>query len=372
MLLEFISSLSNSTRIEHPEDLIFDSRYTGSASDGARSALSALQFAVEDPSAVTVKYDGYPALIFGRNADGNLVVADKHMFKKRDGTGRVTSLEQFIKYDSDRGYNRGDLYEKLNTLWPGLEHATRNVTGYYWGDLLWTGTPSMRNGAFVFKPNTVTYAVDSESELGKRIESSIGGIVVHQFFEDFDSLPVALNGNLGQLLLDGPIVIINPTIPSGIEIREPVQAYKTASAVITKYAGMLDNLLDPMTIAPLKCKDLPNLMKRYINDRLRGKTLPFVEWVAEVTTDNKKNILLGEDGYLLKNMDNIQAAFIIHEALTNLKMAILSQLDGHHTDIRSSINGKPAGEGFVVATPGGLIKMVNRTVFSAANFAKNL
>ena len=37
---------------------------------------------------------------------------------------------------------------------------------------------------YVFKPNTITYAVESDSELGKRIITSNFGIVFHTTYED--------------------------------------------------------------------------------------------------------------------------------------------------------------------------------------------
>jgi hypothetical protein len=39
--------------------------------------------------------------------------------------------------------------------------------------------------------------------------------------------------------------------------------------------------------------------------------------------------------------------------------------------VEEYVNGQPAGDGFVFPTPSGLVKIVDREVFSAANFAKN-
>ena len=103
--------------LDHPEDLIF----LGDE-QGARQAVQAIEQTIQQPGTVTIKWDGYPALIFGRGADGKFSIMDKHMFNKRDGTGRqVFSPKEFRAYDEARGVNRGDLYKIIDAVWPGLE-----------------------------------------------------------------------------------------------------------------------------------------------------------------------------------------------------------------------------------------------------------
>ena len=60
-------------RIQHAEDLIF---YQGSK--GALRAIDALRsMAGDDHKSVTLKWDGAPAVVFGRNEDGEFVFTDK-------------------------------------------------------------------------------------------------------------------------------------------------------------------------------------------------------------------------------------------------------------------------------------------------------
>ena len=66
--------------LDHPEDLVFLGDITG-----ATRALTAIQQTVTNPKTVTIKWDGYPALIFGRGSDGKFSIMDKHMFNKKDG-----------------------------------------------------------------------------------------------------------------------------------------------------------------------------------------------------------------------------------------------------------------------------------------------
>jgi hypothetical protein len=263
-MLDFVNYLAETikggTHIEHPEDLVFMN-----GSKGSSAALEALNGVIARPDSITIKWDGYPALVFGRNHDGQLIVVDKHMFTKKDGSGRrVTSVEQFVAYDQARGVNRADLYESLAKLWLEFEQAVpQNIRGYYWGDLLWVNVPHVQNGGYIFQPNTVQYQIPVNSELGKRIGKSGGGIVVHQFMQDFDTPPQTISGT-GGLNTNGPLCILTSHMSDKLNLKVPVQQEKKARLVIQKYGSAVDTLIDKINLSSIKCTDLPQLMKTYV------------------------------------------------------------------------------------------------------------
>ena len=372
MLLEFINSLPNEriltegARIDHPEDLIFDEGI-----QGAVRALKALAEVAQQPQNLSVKFDGFPAMVFGRNHDGQLVVADKHMFTKKDGSGRVTSVEAFVQYDINRGANRGDLYAKLKVLWPAFDQAVPTSSrGYWWGDLLWAGKLPVTNGAFVFKPNTVTYSVAANSQLGKRIASSVGGIVVHQYFPDFDQDPVVIQ-SLKGLNVNGPLAIVTPTMSDQVNLKSPVAAIQQVSAMIKKYGNVINDLFHPDTLAAAKITNLGALMKTYVNARVKGFAGDFPTWLQTNVSANKLENLTGPEGAITMQPEAVAAVFDIFKGIVTIKANLIQQLDSQQHTIQSSINGKPGGEGYVFSTSQGLIKLVDRASFSAANFAKN-
>ena len=173
--------------IDHPEDLIISQ---GSA--GADRVLNDLASLQKDPSTVSVKWDGFPAVVFGRDNAGNLVFMDKHMYDKVvNGKMDFMSIRD---YDAGREANRSDLWDKESVLRPALEKIVPNVRDQYWmGDLMWTGTPKTDNGYFVFKPNTVEYRVKIDDTPGRgntlsdTIARSIGGIAVHTYIPSLGS-----------------------------------------------------------------------------------------------------------------------------------------------------------------------------------------
>jgi Family of unknown function (DUF6267) len=372
MLLEFIQSITSArvltegARIDHPEDLIFQEGI-----QGADRALKALAEIAQKPQNITIKFDGFPALVFGRNRDGQLIVADKHMFTKKDGSGRVTSLEQFVQYDVNRGANRGDLYAKLKILWPAFEQAVpRGMKGYYWGDLLWVGKLPVTNGMYVFKPNTVTYSVNARSQLGKRISTSVGGIVIHQYFPDFDQEPVVIQ-DTGQLNVNGPLAILTPNMQDQVSIKSPVAAIAKVNALIKQNADIISDLFHSDLLAAAKISDLGALMQKFVNARVKGFAGDFAAWLKTNVSANKLDNLLGEGGALTVQQPAVNAVFAIFQGIVAIKNNLIQQLDSQQNTIQSSINGSPGGEGYVFSTAQGLIKLVDRESFSAANFAKN-
>jgi hypothetical protein len=71
MKLDFLNDILMEQRTgaqPHPEDSIFD----GSAA--AQQALSSLLYVIKNPGTVTIKWDGFPALIFGRLPDGRFTI----------------------------------------------------------------------------------------------------------------------------------------------------------------------------------------------------------------------------------------------------------------------------------------------------------
>ena len=103
LTLEFIDYISapmitEGARIEHPEDLVFTE-----GSTGALRAIAGLEALVQDPdSMLSIKWDGSPAIIFGRRAaDGKFTMNYKEWIGKPGG--QVTSPEELAQFIAGRG-----------------------------------------------------------------------------------------------------------------------------------------------------------------------------------------------------------------------------------------------------------------------------
>ena len=72
-LFEFVQMLTEA-RTPHPEDFIF------SGSESAIDAINGIVSIVEHPQSVTIKWDGSPAIVFGRRtADGMFKIGRAHV-----------------------------------------------------------------------------------------------------------------------------------------------------------------------------------------------------------------------------------------------------------------------------------------------------
>ena len=192
--------LNEGARIDHAEDLIF-----WEGSKGAiRSIKSFIELEKEGYKNVTMKWDGSPAVVFGRNDEGKFVLTDKSGFVAKSYNGRPTSPEELEQMFLNRGKsvktNEYRLFvQNMKEAFSVFESAIPSTfKGYFKGDLLYFKTPLIENGRYVFKPNIVTYAVEVDSELGRRINQSKAAVVVHREVDSFGNESTITNYNVFQ------------------------------------------------------------------------------------------------------------------------------------------------------------------------------
>jgi hypothetical protein len=357
MNLEFIKEVAPITaRTPHPEDTIFD------GSSVAQATLQAMGNVIADPRSITIKWDGYPALLFGRNADGKLIVTDKYMFGKTNG--HVTSPEEWLKYDQARGASRGDLYQRVSNIWAGLDQAVGNTPGFFWGDLLWSNPLEPVHGNYVFKPNIVEYHIPTNSNLGKLIHGRVGGVVVHQYMTELTAPPQPWNGS--GLTMDGQVAIVTPSAGIQFQLNDPVQLHRNAAHAISQYGAGADSLLGGLQGVAKQA------IKRYMNKTITGQTNEhLIPWLANEVSSAQYKKLVGTEnnGYLQENFDQLQGLFAIWNAMYAFKNNLAQQLEKQVAGLQQFVDGRPEGEGFVFSTARGPVKLVQRTNFSRALFA---
>jgi hypothetical protein len=355
--------------LDHPEDLVF---LQGSA--GATQALNVIQNCIKSPQNVTIKWDGYPALIFGRGPNGKFSIMDKHMFNKKDGTGRqIYSPEQFIKYDMDRGVERSGLHELIKEIWPGLNAETSASKGYYWGDLLFHKPLKEVKGTYTFRanPNGITYKVDTSSEIGKLFANKIAGIAVHQYL-DATSVSTdqakSLSGTIGQLKNNGNVAIVPSAMPNTPKLKINTKLLKDTQNSIQKYGSEADQF---MKNAPQASSAFSQLFTTYINKKIVSGNLDnlyddFINYFENRPMTASMRNKLTE--YINNNKQSLLGLFKIWISVYNLKNDIVNQL--HKAAESSPVqgylqDGTPSQEGFVCQG----VKFVDRMGFSRQNLA---
>jgi len=347
-------------RIPHIEDLVFDR-----GTRGIEEAMSIMNHTAKDTRKhTTVKWDGKPAIIWGRDEQGNFVLTDKSGFGAKGYQGRATSMRQLAGIISQRGGERGELIGIYQKLWPMLEAATpAKFRGYIQGDLLYTETPPAVSGNYEFKPNFVEYRIPVASRLGQAIGASEVGIAAHTRYKTADAQAepiqqVKLNTVPGLLIIEPSVKDIKDVTPN----RKLVQQLRQ---VVSQHGADIDGLFNPTELRSAQLSDLPALCKRYVNSRITtdyaNLLSDFGAWLQQNVTPRKYNNIVEYLQSPRSNMDGISAAFTAFLLLHEIKMDMLAQLDSQ----------EPGHEGWVLATPAGRAKLVNRFGFSAGNRAQN-
>lgn len=357
--------------LDHPEDLVFTQ-----GSTGAKQALKSEVATVKDPNAITIKWDGYPALIFGRDGRGRFSITDKHMFNKAGGAGRVHSPEEFIEYDRARGADRSELTSIITQIWPVLERETPGK-GYYWGDFLFKKPLEEKNGVYTFRanPNGITYTVDASSDIGKIIKGKQAGIAVHQYLPP-EALTtdeaVSLDGTIGQLKNNSSIAIVPSKMPVTPTLKANKVLVDDAKRAIAAHGAQLDQLLQAP--AGTKSKFNPNLFTVYINKRIVDGNIGnvaelvrgFNEYYKTRSADWSPSIKQKVDAHLRANQKALRGAFTIWATIYNLKDNIYKQIAkaAENSPVKGYLeDGTQTQEGFVANN----IKFVDRMGFSRQN-----
>jgi len=343
-------------RIEHLEDLVFER-----GTRGVKEALDIIQHAAEDTrKTTTVKWDGKPAIIWGRKPTGEFVLTDKSGFTAKGYDGLATTPEQIARIMNMRGGERGGLIAIYQKLFPMLRAATpENFKGYILGDLLYTETPPEVAGAYVFRPNFVEYKIPAASKLGERIGSSEVGIAAHTRYKEPGGIAEPIHHvNLESV---SGLLIIEPTVKDIKNVVPNKKLIQQLRQVVNSNAAAIDGLFNPTELRAAQLSDLPQLCKRYINSRITGNydnLLPdFGAWLKTNVTPRKFANIIEYLQSPRSNMEGMTAAFTAFLLLHEIKTDMLEQLDRQ----------QPGQEGWVLATPAGRAKLVNRFGFSAGN-----
>ena len=358
-------------RIQHAEDIIF-----WEGSKGAMRVLKSLRgMAEKGHQDVTLKWDGSPAIIFGRDESGQFIFTDKGGFFKKGGVGRTKSpalLKQELLGRSG-GIHKDDpvrieFANKMATLFKMYEKAVpQDHRGFFKGDLLYFTTPAIENNHYTFKPNIVTYSVGTETELGKRIGQSKSGVVIHREMdtegneEPFNSIDI----------FEGNDVLIVPSVTTVAPVEADTKLLDKAEQVIKKNAAGLDAMLHEPSLREKQLVDLPKIFYTYINSKvdtgLENLGGDFSQWLETSKLSQKKKA--GVIEYINTHKAQFKAMWTVVTTIKKAKNGIIDQFDAQGGDVKQSIGDTPGGEGYVSAHPEGDIKLVPRASFSAANRA---
>lgn len=369
-------------RIQHAEDLIF---FEGS--EGALRALNALE-RMNDPERrpeTSLKWDGSPAVIFGRDADGKFIFTDKSGFGVKSYKGKVESEEEMegmyraraARAAKKMGMTPEEVFEKrYSQITPMMQKAFRlaeksvdpDHKGYFFGEVLYFDRPEIEDGKYTFKPNMVKYRVDVDSEIGKKIADSDVGIVLHlkKDVETLENRPLDFEGMTPDpdILFFGKTFIEKPVGVDDAEVAQVKQMVSTNSQAI-------DEFFNSDKLRKLAISNLPNLFYAYLNGKvdtgLENLGSDFVEWLNskdKISSQKKEKVT----SYITDNKATFDTIWDIVSKTMEIKDDIIAKIDTEGgLPFSQSLGDEEVGEGYVLSDEGKLIKLVDRSKFTRAN-----
>ena len=392
-LIEFITEDKN-THLEHLEDEIINN-----GSKGARTSIEFLKSIKKmlqggkGGSNVSVKWDGAPAIFAGTNPEnGKFFVGTKSIFN-------ATPKINYTVSDISRNHG-GALADKLAVALKYLPKL--GIKGVLQGDLLFTDDKknAVVNGekSIIFTPNTITYAVPvASTSMYSRIKSAKIGIIFHTSYsgKTMKGLKASFGASVGGLRKNSNVFFDNASYKQsedpGLTKAEEKQfdaIIRMAEGSIYKGAAFIDKIKKdkgPLSLGvQLKTffntyiragqkigntSALTNNFEVYFRDKLKKE-------INDKKTDKAKQkyeeILEAGMKILRPNRKGLYFAIASYITLQTAKGILLSKLKGIQSigSFMRTKNGYKvtSPEGYVAINKGNAVKLVDRLVFSQANF----
>ena len=384
------------THLEHLEDDIINR--------GSKGGVNAINFlkSVRDMLAghsgtkinTTVKWDGAPAIICGVNPEnGKFFVGTKSVFN-------VTPKINYTTADIRRNHS-GAVAQKLSVC---LSHlSTLNIKQILQGDLLFTNdkkTVAIDGEKMIsFTPNTITYAVQASSGIGKKIARAKMGIVFHTMYTG--KTIKNLNANFGNVRGSGN----SRVFVASAAYRDDSGSIMFTKSELSKFDAQIrmaegslykgEKILDEMQSQASNPLSVGFRLKAFFNYYIRnnkggmGKVRvlqdmfrDYYENILKMEIDARKtdkakqkyrDILANGLKFINQNKSSLYFAIASHVTLGTAKNTLIQKMNqiqqiGHYIKTGTGYR-VTAPEGFVaVDRVAGAVKLVDRLEFSRANF----
>lgn len=354
---EFRVTLTEAPKVgreyQHLEDLVF---VDGSA--GANEAADILDKLGADAGDVSIKWDGNPTVYWGREPDGQFVLVGKNGWGRNKSTSPA-DLANFIK-STGKGEDWRDKFgNDMAGIFRIMEKATPpDFRGYVYGDLLWhPGKPFQATKEGIqFTPNKVTYTVDPNSNLGKRVKTAKVGVVVHSMYDEFGSKSGTPIDDVGALNSPEAVVLGQTYVTH--QPKVDTSHVKEIRSLAAKNGATIDKFLAP--VAGLS--DMKSIIYTFVNQIVKAQQLNnltadgFFNWLKTSKVSPNKQAKIA--ALAEQNPKALPAIFQLVNKIMAVKNDLIDQLDAAPADVKASTAGEQGGEGYVAL--GSKTKLVPR------------
>ena len=393
--------MANITQLKHLEHI--QDEMLNHGVDGCTASVSAmkemLKMLGKKPSSgyMQTKWDGAPSVVCGKHPiTGRFFVGTKSVFNKEP---------KLCHFDDDVDvYYSGDLATKLKTALQYFKPL--GITGVIQGDLLFTEkdkkTVTVNNENLItFTPNTITYGVPVNSDMGKKISTAKIGVVFHTHYngDDLSSMTASAGAPTSEFSKTTDCAVIENDTPMA-DVAVPTNTLQlferntnTIESMCKKSGKFLNTLVDNMGTSGDKKFHIASYLKQFFNNEIKeGRSISdsqkAIKSIAEFyrTKMNKEVEKMKSvqkqaerrkqmyDGiaYLEDNITEFDAMFTLYRKMQENKEIVIKALDNlqtFRTFVQTDKGYKVTGpEGYVLHHDGDMIKLVNRIEFSYNNF----
>lgn len=384
--------------LEHLEDLVFNLGYSGAvqALDYVNAVRRMLASGTGKTNNVTVKWDGAPAIFAGTDPqDGKFFVGTKGVFAKNSTL--IKNKSDLAKFDEKPG-----LKQKLAVA---LEHLPKlGIGGVLQGDLMFTSgdiaEDTINNEeVYTFTPNTITYAVPKNSELGKRIANAKLGIVFHTTYTG-SSLPemqASFGASVSGLNKTSDVWFDDATYKDYTGIATLSNSENAKMLDTVKSVTQMTKRIGKQGFDLVTNKEFGPMIKIYMNQKVRaGETMgdpkEFIQGFLKFYINRKEaeidklksgpdspaaqkriQAIRDQEKFIQENAGSLYQVLAVYKALIQLKLLLLKKLNKIEqigTFIKTDTGYRVTNpEGYVaIGHQGGAVKLADRLEFSKQNF----
>jgi len=386
------------THMTHIEDKVI---YGGVK--GTREAINALRslrdmLKGEHNGSVSVKWDGAPAIFAGTDpSDGRFFVAKKGIFNKNPKVYKTPA-----DVDADTS---GDLNVKLKAALSEL--PALGIKGVVQGDFLYgpgdVKTKKIAGESYVtFHPNTIVYAVPSQSAGAAAIKKSKIGIVWHTTYkgDTFASMRASYGVDVSKFKStravwsqDAMLRDMTKFTMNKKESEDVTQNLSDAGKIFNQIAGStlrqleqeeeLQKLIETFGNKYVRKGATIGDTARHVSMLIRWIRLKFGKEIAARKTDRGKNAQRDKLDNILKffseqNKVSLKKMFDLQKLLVQAKLKLINKLD-QLSSVKTFVKTRngyhvTGAEGYVAIDKlgGDAVKIVDRMEFSYNNFSPNI
>jgi hypothetical protein len=385
---ELLTEAKANTHLTHLEELILTQ-----GKDGYKQAKSFLIELLKNLAGnsntkvnTSVKWDGAPAMFVGINPDnGRFFVGTKSVFNK---VPKINYTKEDVDINHGQAPGLADKLKKALDYLPSLGIKNILQGDFMFDDSMVKSTTIDGKPHLTFRPNTITYAVESDSELGKQIAAAKFGIVFHttyqsltsgaQFGADVSGLNQNRNVWFDDAFFKDTTGVVTLTVSEAKEVQSLI---KKADAIKVNYDNLPTADLNVYLNNEIRSGQFVN------NPKVSFKA--FQKWFEETRIDKRVAKLKSEKGRMKaittgqeqmkmfqRRQQDIINLFQVSKLLSEAKLIFVRKYNNaiyttkHFVDDGKGGLRVTAPEGYVaVDRIGNAVKFVDRVEFSRANFA---